>query len=46
MAECPQLWYEQARRSNVRTWGMQVHAAYGISTEYKIERVFRDAKMY
>jgi alkylation response protein AidB-like acyl-CoA dehydrogenase len=27
-------------------WGMQVHGAYGISKEYKIERLFRDAKMY
>ena len=31
---------------NVCRWGMQVHGAYGISKEYKIERLFRDAKMY
>jgi alkylation response protein AidB-like acyl-CoA dehydrogenase len=31
---------------NVCRWGMQVHGAYGISKEYKIERIFRDAKMY
>jgi alkylation response protein AidB-like acyl-CoA dehydrogenase len=27
-------------------FGMQVHGAYGISKEYKIERLYRDAKMY
>jgi alkylation response protein AidB-like acyl-CoA dehydrogenase len=32
--------------TNVARWGMQVHGAYGISKEYKIERLFRDAKMY
>jgi len=31
---------------DVCRWGMQVHGAYGISKEYKIERLFRDAKMY
>ena len=31
---------------DVCRWGMQVHGAYGISKEYKIERIFRDAKMY
>ena len=31
---------------DVVRWGMQVHGAYGISKEYKIERLFRDAKMY
>jgi butyryl-CoA dehydrogenase len=31
---------------DVSRWGMQVHGAYGISKEYKIERLFRDAKMY
>jgi butyryl-CoA dehydrogenase len=31
---------------NACRWGMQVHGAYGISKEYKIERLFRDAKMY
>jgi alkylation response protein AidB-like acyl-CoA dehydrogenase len=25
---------------------MQVHGAYGISKEYDIERLFRDAQMY
>lgn len=32
--------------TDVCRWGMQVHGAYGISKEYKIERLFRDAKMY
>lgn len=31
---------------DVCRFGMQVHGAYGISKEYKIERLFRDAKMY
>jgi len=31
---------------DVCRWGMQVHGAYGISKEYKIERLYRDAKMY
>jgi len=31
---------------DVCRFGMQVHGAYGISKEYKIERIFRDAKMY
>ncbi|MEE9400574.1 MAG: acyl-CoA dehydrogenase family protein, partial [Dehalococcoidia bacterium] len=31
---------------DVCRWGMQAHGAYGISKEYKIERLFRDAKMY
>jgi len=31
---------------DVCRWGMQGHGAYGISKEYKIERLFRDAKMY
>lgn len=31
---------------DVCRWGVQVHGAYGISKEYKIERLFRDAKMY
>ncbi|MBE0480986.1 MAG: acyl-CoA dehydrogenase family protein [Dehalococcoidia bacterium] len=31
---------------DVCRYGMQVHGAYGISKEYKIERLFRDAKMY
>jgi len=31
---------------DVCRYGMQVHGAYGISKEYKIERIFRDAKMY
>lgn len=31
---------------DVCRWGMQVHGAYGISKEYKVERIFRDAKMY
>ncbi len=32
--------------ADVCRWGMQVLGAYGISKEYKIERLFRDAKMY
>jgi alkylation response protein AidB-like acyl-CoA dehydrogenase len=31
---------------DVCRYGMQVHGAYGISKEYKVERLFRDAKMY
>lgn len=31
---------------DVCRFGMQVHGAYGISKEYKIERLYRDAKMY
>ncbi|MEE8471139.1 MAG: acyl-CoA dehydrogenase, partial [Dehalococcoidia bacterium] len=31
---------------DVCRFGMQVHGAYGITKEYKIERLFRDAKMY
>lgn len=31
---------------DVCRYGMQVHGAYGISKEYKIERLYRDAKMY
>ncbi len=31
---------------DVCRFGMQVHGAYGISKEYKIERIFRDAKVY
>jgi len=32
--------------TDVCRWGMQVRGAYGISKEYDIERLFRDAKMY
>jgi alkylation response protein AidB-like acyl-CoA dehydrogenase len=38
--------FSSTTATNVARWGMQVHGAYGISKEYKIERLFRDAKMY